>query len=1101
MKLFFDFKTVRSRLVVLFLIMALLPIFLLSLIIYHQRATDIRNRAFSKLTAIRDLKVERLNYWLDRHSADVSLIASDREIMVMGDLLGGVKDNKYNDYLSFSKYLLDKYVDFYQDFFEILIIDAKTGHIVTVSNGNGENIDFSRDESFFGTLKAGTVFIQDIYYSKGENRPSMSFCCPIYSLKNNKNITTVVVARVNLERSLYPLLMNRTGMGETGETLIVNKNMFALNELRGYLNAPFHLRIKAVPAKLAASGETGIIEANDYRGEPVLAAFTYIPLTQWGFVAKQDLTEIYAPIQKMLNDILILGIIFTVMMIIIAILTSHNFSRPISEMTEISHLLQAGDLTARNRIHRSDEFGILGNVFNEMADSLTSRMKTSQDIADITRVLVAAKDMPHFSESVLKQIMEFTGSSFGVFYIYDDLKNQFVHFKSIGVNQELLKPFDVSFSEGMTGQVLLTKKITYINEIPPDAVFSFRTFTGSLLPRSIVIIPLIADRKVTAIISTASLHSFSTNCMNTLELAHMPLNTVMSNIMANEKTRKLAQDLQTKNEEITLMNEELQASAEELKQRTVELKSQTRELQIQRARVEEADRLKSQFLSNMSHELRTPLNSILSLSQLMLSTGTGVNVQKENQYLEIIERNGRHLLNLINDILDLSRIEAGRTEIETTNFNPAQLVLRTVDTVKPLAHSKGLTIETQFIDCPEICSDEDKAGQILLNLFSNAVKFTHEGNIRVIVDTKPGWVLFIVEDTGIGIPESELGSIFNEFRQVDGSLTREFGGTGLGLAISRKFARLLGGEITVKSTSGKGSTFIFELPAWHPYGNCPTASFGVKTLSEPEYINHPSKLSGRPHILVVEDNDISSMQICSILKEKNFRVSTASDGAKGLEKMKNERPDAIILDLMMPHIDGFTTLEILRSSPETAEIPVLILTAKEITREELSRLKKNNIKNLIQKGSLNREQLAAAVEELFRKPVVYSASRSILVVEDNPDNLFTTTTILESAGYTAITATDGKQAVNIVREFQPGLILMDIQMPVMNGLDAIQKIKSDTQSAHIPIIALTAKAMKGDRELIMAAGCDDYISKPYDPDLLIDKIKKWIKPDQKYERT
>ncbi len=1101
MKLFFEFKTVRSRLVLLFLIMALLPIFLLSFIIYQQRSSDIRSRAFDKLLAIRDLKVEQLNSWLDRHSGDVSSIAADREVMYMSDLLGGPKDKTYHEYLTFSKHLLKRYVDFYHDFFEIYIIDAKTGHIAIASSEIEEDIDYSRDDSFIGPLRSGTVFIRDIYYSKSESRPTMSFCCPILSLKDSKRINAIVVARINLEQSLYPLLLNRTGMGKTGETLIVNKNMYAINELRGYSNAPFHLKIKATPAILAASGETGIVEAADYRGEPVLAAYTYIPLTQWGFVAKQDLTEIYASIHKLLNDILLLGFIFTGLMIVIAIFTSHSFSRPIREMTEISHSLQAGDLTARNRIHRSDEFGIMGNVFNEMADSLTSRMKTSQDIADITRVLVAAKDMSHFCESVLKHIMEFTGSSFGVFYIYDELKNQFVHFKSIGVNQELLKPFDVSFSEGMTGQVLLTKKITYINEIPPDAVFTFRTFTGTLLPRSIVIIPLIADGKVTAIISTASIHSFSTNCMNTLELAHIALNTVISNLLGIERTLKMAQDLQSKNEEITLMNEELQASAEELKQRTVELKSQAQELQIQRTRVEEADRLKSQFLSNMSHELRTPLNSILSLSQLMLSTGTGVNANKENQYLEIIERNGRHLLNLINDILDLSRIEAGRTEIETTNFNLVQLVIRTVDTVKPLAHSNGLTIETQFIDCPEICSDEDKTAQILLNLLSNAVKFTREGTIRITVDTKPGWVLFIVDDTGIGIPENELGNIFNEFRQVDGSLTREFGGTGLGLAISRKFARLLGGEITVKSIFGKGSTFIFELPAWHPYGKCPSASFGMKPSLEPDYSNQSSEFLDRPHILVVEDNEIASMQICSILKEKNFRITTTSDGAKGLEKMKEEIPDAIILDLMMPHIDGFTTLEMLRSSPETAEIPVLILTAKEITREELSRLKKNNIKNLIQKGSLNRDQLALAVEDLFRKPAVYSVSHTILVVEDNQDNLFTTTSILDGVGYTSIAAINGEIAVKVAKESQPGLILMDIQLPVMNGLDAARKIKSDSGTAHIPIIALTAKAMKGDRELIMAAGCDDYISKPFDPDSLIDKIKKWIKPDQKYERT
>ena len=261
-----------------------------------------------------------------------------------------------------------------------------------------------------------------------------------------------------------------------------------------------------------------------------------------------------------------------------------------------------------------------------------------------------------------------------------------------------------------------------------------------------------------------------------------------------------------------MANSELAASNRELQSQAAELKAQTAELEEQRVRVVEADRLKSEFLSNMSHELRTPLNSILALSQLMISKGTGVDQETESEYLGVIERNGRHLLNLINDILDLSKIESGRMELEFSRFGSREIVDRVMDTIAPLAAEKGLKVRLDTEQATEIYSDSARVYQVVLNLASNAVKFTDQGEISLSIKTEPGELQYEVRDTGIGIDPDKLSGIFDRFNQVDGSSSRRYDGTGLGLAICRKLADLLGGGIKVQSRPGLGSTFVLSLP-------------------------------------------------------------------------------------------------------------------------------------------------------------------------------------------------------------------------------------------------------------------------------------------------
>jgi signal transduction histidine kinase/DNA-binding response OmpR family regulator/HAMP domain-containing protein len=1081
----------------MFSMVALIPLVIVSLLVYQQRAKSIKNNEFTKLAAIRDLKVEQVNAWLDERMGDIRMVAEDYEIRLVAEAFYKQTAARLDQgEIQGARELLNRYVQNYESFYDIFIIDAGSGKIVVSSSPYMEGNHRGEDAYFTGPLQTKQLYIKDIYYSKTIKGPSMAFSCPIFSLSAADEIAGVAVARINLERSLYDLLLHRTGLGKTGETLIVNKEGIALNELRWYDGAPLNLKITAKPAAAAVGGETGIVETTDYRNVKILAAFSHIPRTGWGFVAKQDQKEVYAPIAAMLKSLIVITVIVAVIIFFIAVLTANTIARPIMEMAEVSGKIREGDLSARNIIRQRDELGFLAQVFNEMTDSIQSQIQVQQKSTEITRVMVESKTLGTFSYYILKKLMEVTDSNFGVFFTLDREKKIFKCTGSIGANNELMESFKADIFEGEIGVALADREISHITDIPPDTIFKFKTFVGTVIPKAILTIPILIDDEPAAVISLASLKPYSKESLLIPNRVWLSLNTAFSNLLAGINTAKLAEDLQEKNKEITLINEEL-------KNQTEELKIQAEELKIQRMQVAEADRLKSQFLSNMSHELRTPLNSILALSRLMISKGTGINPGQEKENLRVIERNGRILLDLINGILDLAKIEAGRVDVNLTGFKPEQVVTAVIEIIRPMAQSKGVSLKINIENNPDMYSDRARIQQVLFNLLSNAAKFTKQGEIGIRVTTRGDMIFFTVSDTGIGIKSKDLPYIFDEFRHGDGSLTREFEGAGLGLAISREFARLLGGDIAVESEWGKGSVFTLVLPlrSRKKKENLPDEGDDIRQQDADREV-----IAGEPpRILIIEDNEVTTMQIKSLLEESDFTVFTAANGADGLDMIDKTFPHAIILDLMMPQIDGFRVLEQIRSTPGIAQIPVLILTAKELTREEKARLKRNNIRQLIRKGDVDRDQLLHSIKKLLqleRKTTGPTPSSSpgkkrtaggvILVVEDNPDNRYIITSILDETDHPYITAENGEEAVIKAKESLPGLILMDIQLPLLSGLDAAKQIKAEAKLADVPIIALTARAMKGDKEKILSAGCDDYIAKPVDPETLLEVIQKWL---------
>lgn len=560
--------------------------------------------------------------------------------------------------------------------------------------------------------------------------------------------------------------------------------------------------------------------------------------------------------------------------------------------------------------------------------------------------------------------------------------------------------------------------------------------------------------------------------------------------------------LNHRSENLVKANNDLEMQKTELAAQSTELMQQNSELEMQKKKLDEVSRLKTNFLSNMSHELRTPLNSVIALSGVLSRRLVKSIPADEYSYIEVIERNGKHLLSLINDILDISRIEAGREEVEIEKFNADDLVADIVGMIEPQAKQKNIGLIHLLADEKIMLkSDSRKIKHILQNLIGNAVKFTETGKVEVSVQKENSHLVVKIADTGIGISQENISHIFDEFRQADGSTSRRFGGTGLGLAIAQKYAMLLGGRVNVSSVINKGSTFVLTLPL--NYSNIKQEIVDEVSFNNRIESNEHVHISGQGKtVLLVEDSEPAVIQIKDFLEQSGYKIFVADSGAKALEMVTEIDPDGIILDLMMPGIDGFEVLKVIREAESTAKIPVLILSAKHITKDELKFLKRNNIHQLIQKGDVNKAELISAIANMVNTQVdVFPKTEEtkvfqeitgkpiVLVVEDNVDNMITVKAILGN-NYTVIEAIDGIDGVEMAKKHKPNLILMDIALPQMDGVAAFKIIRSDINLKSIPVIALTASAMINDREVVLAHGFDAYLVKPIDESLFFKTINE-----------
>lgn len=770
---------------------------------------------------------------------------------------------------------------------------------------------------------------------------------------------------------------------------------------------------------------------------------------------------------------------------------------PLKDLTATMEGFRQGNLGIRCQNSSTNEFGMLAESFNVMADAIETQTRIDHNVALLAEVALNHEEIQQFCREVLVGLLRHTGSQVGAIYFLNEAKTGFEHFESIGLAANRRAAFSAALMEGEFGAALATRRIQHIKEIPADTHLALAAVSGEFSPREILTIPLVSEHTVTAVISLASLQSYDDPALRFINEIWSVLTARVNGVLSFEKSKMLAARLE-------FQNQELEFQKRELAIQTDELSAQNIELEMQKQQLDEANRLKSAFLSNMSHELRTPLNSVIALSGVLNRRLANTIPEEEYSYLEVIERNGKNLLALINDILDLSRIEAGRENLRLTSFSVREWVADTVAILGPQALEKNIIL-TSLVgdDLPRLVSDPDKCLHILQNLVGNAVKFTDVGSVEIAAHQVSGGIQLVVRDTGIGIASDQIPHIFDEFRQADGSNSRKYGGTGLGLAIAKKYAHLIGGRISVKSEPGKGSVFSLWLPL-----SANLTVPGQLLESESPFAAHaavdeaPAPSGTGRRILLVEDNEPTIIQLTDILGNHGYEVHAVRNGLEALAIIEQNLPDAMILDLMMPGIDGFQVLQSLRNNERSVLLPVLILTAKQITCQELSTLKGNHIFQLIQKGDINKDGLLAAVARMvappsppalptMRRRPTRIGKALILVLEDDSDNLRTIHALLGDC-FEVIDARDGQAGLELARQHQPDLILTEIALPVIDGFAVLASLREDLALYDLPVIAVTASAMTGNREEILARGFDGYISKPIDHDILQQTLREFL---------
>ncbi len=710
------------------------------------------------------------------------------------------------------------------------------------------------------------------------------------------------------------------------------------------------------------------------------------------------------------SGIVLLAIIFSWFLL-------RNIRRPLTELVGVVGRFRSGDLNARSFYASTNEFGVLSAGFNALADTVQAELQSREAASQIADALLREEALQAFCRELLKRLMARTGSQLGAVYLLNEQKTAFDHFESIGLPSVGRASFSATAPEGEFGSALATGEIRHLADIPTNARFTFVTIGGEFQPREILTIPIAGENGIVAVISLATVRSYSIPAIRLVNDVWNLITARLNGVLASERIRAFSERIERQNEELQVQHEELEAQAEELQEQAEELQEQTEELQEQNVElgrqqraVEEANRLKSQFLSNMSHELRTPLNSVLALSRVLMMQAKSKLSEEEVSYLEVIERNGKNLLRMINEILDLAKIEAGRMDIHPRAFSFGQTLETMLESMMPLAREKQIELCADIAeDLPPLESDELRVSQILQNLLSNAIKFTDAGSVRISVRSDLENMSVQVDDTGIGIAESDLPRIFDEFRQADGSSTRRYEGTGLGLAIARKMAQMLGGEISVSSILGKGSSFTLTLPvAWQnrscihythttqlPTGVPPEHKFLPRVEKEVASQNPRTGIASTfSRMLLVEDNEEAIIQVKAVLESAGHAVHIARGGQAAIDYVSHTLPDGIILDLMMPGVDGFAVLEKIRAIPVATPIPVLILTAKDLTPDDLKRLSANQVQQLVQKGDVDRKSLLRKIRVMLgNESESANARRETCIPKPAPDNIEPATSI------------------------------------------------------------------------------------------------------------
>jgi signal transduction histidine kinase/CheY-like chemotaxis protein len=732
---------------------------------------------------------------------------------------------------------------------------------------------------------------------------------------------------------------------------------------------------------------------------------------------------------------------------------------PIRRLAEASNLIAAGQRSVTVAIDSHDEVGRLAHAFNEMAASLEQNEATLQrKVVETTTLYEIGQEIiaQVAFEPTLRLIVERTRAVLQADECLLALRQE-------GSDTLLIQGYSLKAAfagvrirpgEGLVGRVAMTGQPLiagdYLEEFRDSPFLEMMQESGL---RSAVAVPLKARDVVIGVLYVYSRvpHNFREEDRQLLSALADQAAIALENAKLYQRVRQHAEELEAR------------------------VRERTQELEAANLKLELASRHKSEFLANMSHELRTPMNAIIGFTRLVMRRAKDILPIREHENLGKILISAEHLLALINDILDLSKIEAGRMEVHATSFDLDPLLDVCLRTVEPLVKGERLRLVKEMQPgLPALFTDQDRLKQILVNLLSNAVKFTEEGTITVTARGRDGQVAVAVADTGIGIPEDKLELIFEEFRQVDSSTTRRYSGTGLGLSISRRLARLLGGDITVQSTVGAGSTFTVTLPLRYEAVQPALLAVAAPSREEPAVLPETDRV-----VLAIDDDPDVIYLLRENLAEAGYRVVGATSGEEGLQQARALRPIAITLDILMPQKDGWQILHELKADTATRDIPVIVLSI--IDNKDLG-YRLGAFDYLLK--PFDREGILAALAHIPPQ------QGRLLVVDDDPQVVDLVRQLLEGEPYEVVAATDGQGALEAIAQKRPDIILLDLLMPEMDGFAVIEHLQRDSQSRQIPVIVLTAKTLTAAEHALLEQSVRTVIQKRgLDRDTLIQELR------------
>jgi HAMP domain-containing protein/CheY-like chemotaxis protein/signal transduction histidine kinase len=805
-----------------------------------------------------------------------------------------------------------------------------------------------------------------------------------------------------------------------------------------------------------------------------------------------------------------------------------NLTNQVRAIRDVATAVTQGDLTRSITVEARGEIAQLKDTVNQMIRTLaeTTNVNRDQDwlktnVARFTRMLQGQRDLLTVARQILNELAPLVSAHHGAFYMTEnDDEGQVLRLFAAYAYQERKNVANVwRFGQGLVGQAALEGKRIVLAHVPKDYI-QITSALGEAAPHSIVVVPILFEGEVKGVIELASFEKFSGIQLAFLDQMLESLGIVIATIEATMRTdellrqsQSLTEELRSQQEELQQTNEELEEKAHQLTEQKAEVEKKNRQVELARQELEEkaeqlalTSKYKSQFLANMSHELRTPLNSLLILSRQLADNSEQNLTDKQIRYAETIRQAGTDLMTLINEILDLAKIESGTMAVEIGAVRFSNLRDYVDQTFRQVAEEKGLQFSVELDESipGTIETDDMRLRQVLRNLLSNAIKFTERGRVKLRVfpagrnesdprsgRAAPDVIAFQVTDTGIGIPQDKQKLIFEAFQQADGSTSRKYGGTGLGLAISREIAGLLGGDLRVDSIVGQGSTFTLYLPTSYkqrdaraprpsiqiapeaaqpmqvidlsvpgmePGGLRPTGvvdpSVEVAPASGPIVRTIPDDYDtiepGDRVLLVVEDDVTFAATMLEMARSSGFKGVVATSGTQALELARTVKPDALTLDLRLPDIDGWVLLDRLKHDPQTRHIPIQIVSGVDQERRGL------------QCGALgyaikpiSAEQLKANLSEV--RSFIDKRVKQLLVIEDDPVQSQAISDLVGGSDVETTTVASAENALKTLAETPYDCVVLDLRLPGMSGFELIEQIKADPRHRRLPVIVYTGR--------------------------------------------